>query len=596
MEFRILGPLEVEEAGRPLPLGGAKQRALLALLLLHANEVVSSDRLIDELWGGSPPESGRTALQVHVSQLRKLLDPDATRGDRELLVTRAPGYVLRVEPDSIDLTRFEALVAAGKVALARGDAEAAREQLVGALALWRGRPLADLESLPFAQAEAHQLEELRLAALEERVDADLALGSHAELVPELERLVLQEPLRERLRAQLMLALYRSGRQAEALDVYRRGRRELAEGLGLEPGEELQRLERAILNQDPALSAPPRHEAAATAEARAHPDRRRRWSARRGRFVAALGAAVLAGAVAAAVALSRGSGHAVVVSSNSLGVIDARTNRVVAEIRVGSQPSAVAVGEGAVWVANTGDGTVSRVDPKSRTVVETIGIGAPVIDVAAGDGAVWTANGSDGTVTEIDPKTNTVVQTIDLRGPDELAPDETHAVAIGAGAVWVAKGSRRIVRIDPLTGLIAATIDVRAQPADVAVSGDAVWTATSAERVLRIEPRTNQVVAEAAVGYPGSVAAGPDAVWVGTFPTTVWRIDPISTTVAGTVETRVGGIAVALAPGAVWIADGRSILRVDPRTNAVKTRIRLGATATDLAADAKALYVAAAPSS
>jgi DNA-binding beta-propeller fold protein YncE len=166
--------------------------------------------------------------------------------------------------------------------------------------------------------------------------------------------------------------------------------------------------------------------------------------------------------------------------------------------------------------------VSRIAPKSRSVVETIGIGAPVIDVAAGDGAVWTANGSDGTVTEIDPRTNAVVQTIDLRGPDQLAPDETHAVAIGAGAVWVAKGSREIVRIDPGTGLVTA-IDVRAQPADVAVFGDSVWTATSAERVLRIEPRTNRVVAEAAVGYPGSLAAGPGAVWVGTFPTTVWRI-------------------------------------------------------------------------
>jgi DNA-binding SARP family transcriptional activator len=216
MEFRILGPLEVDEAGQLLPLGGTKQRALLALLLLHANEVVSRDRLIDELWGGSPPESGRTALQVHVSQLRKLLDPDATRGDEELLVTRAPGYALRVGRESIDLGRFEALVAAGKAKLAEGNAEEAHEHLAGALALWRGRALADLEAVPFAQAESHRLEELRLAALEERLDADLALGRNAELIPELERLVAQEPLRERLRGQLMLALYRCGRQSAAL--------------------------------------------------------------------------------------------------------------------------------------------------------------------------------------------------------------------------------------------------------------------------------------------------------------------------------------------------------------------------------------------
>jgi YVTN family beta-propeller protein len=433
---------------------------------------------------------------------------------------------------------------------------------------------------------------LRLGALEERVDADLALARHAELVPELERLVSQEPLRERVRAQLMLALYRCGRQAEALDVYRRARRELAEELGLEPGEELQRLERAILNQDPALSPPPRETVASATTGR--PGRPRLRGARRGRLVAALGAVVLAGAAAAGVVLSRGPGHGVVVAPNSLGVIDPRTNQVVADVSVGSRPSAVAIGEGSVWVANSGDGTVSRIDQKSLVVVETIGIGAPVIDVAAGDGAVWTANGSDGTVTEIDPRTNAVVQTIDLRGPDELAPDETHAVAVGAGGVWVAKGAREIVRIDARTGLLAATIDVGAQPADVAVSGDSVWTATSAERVLRIEPRTNRVVAEAAVGYPVSIAAGPGAVWVGTFPTTVWRIDPASTTVAGTLETRGGAAGVAIAPGAVWVADGRWILRIDPRTNAVKSRIRVGAAAADVAAGTTAVYVAAAP--
>jgi DNA-binding SARP family transcriptional activator len=253
MEFRILGPLEVEEAGRLLPLGGAKQRALLAILLLHANEVVPRDRLIDELWGGAPPDTATTALQVHVSQLRKLLDPAATRGDEELLVTRTPGYVLRVEPAQLDLRRFEALVAEGKAALAKGDAESARERLAEGLALWRGRPLSDLDSAPFARAEGLRLEELRLAALEERIEADLALGRHADLVSELEGLVVHHPLRERLRGQLMLALYRCGRQADALDAYRKGRRLLDEELGLEPGEALQRLERAILNQDPALA-------------------------------------------------------------------------------------------------------------------------------------------------------------------------------------------------------------------------------------------------------------------------------------------------------------------------------------------------------
>jgi YVTN family beta-propeller protein len=602
MEFRILGPLEVEEAGRLLPVGGTKQRALLALLLLHANEVVSRDRLIEELWGGSPPESGRTALQMHVSQLRKVLDPGATRGDEELLVTRAPGYVLRVERERIDLGRFETLVAAGRTALADGDAEGAREQLAGALALWRGHPLADLDSLPFAEAEALRLEELRLAALEERIDADLALGRHAELVAELERLVSQEPLRERLRGQLMLALYRSGRQAEALEVYRKARQALAEELGLEPGEALQRLERGILNQDPSLAPPSPRSTATTADADARPpaavrtEQPPRRILRRGRLIAAVGVVVLAGAAAAAVALSRSSGHEIVVAADSLGVIDPRANRVVASIPVGSQPSAVAVGYGAVWVANSADGTVSRVDPKSRRVIETIGVGAPVIDIATGAGAVWTANGTEGTISEIDPRTNSVVQSIDLRGSDALAPDETHAVAVGAGSVWVAKGAREIVRLDPRTGFVTATIDVGAQPADVAVLPDSVWTATSAERVLRIEPRTNRVVAEAPVGFPVSIATGPETVWVGTFPNTVWRIDPSSTTVAGTVEPSGAAVGIAARPESVWLADGRRVLRVDPGTNTIVRRIRIAAIAADVAADANAVYVAAgAPS-
>ena len=235
MEFGILGPLEVTEDGRPLALGGTKQRSLLAMLLLHANEAVSRERLIDALWDGQPPGSAATALQVYVSQLRKVLDPGATRGGQELLVTRAPGYALQVEAEQLDLRRFERLLSEGRGALARGEAATARTALAEALALWRGAPLADLDTVPFAQREAPRLEELRLAALEERVDADLALGRHADLVAELEPLTAAHPLRERLRGQLMLALYRAGRQADALAAYQEGRRALVDELGLEPG-------------------------------------------------------------------------------------------------------------------------------------------------------------------------------------------------------------------------------------------------------------------------------------------------------------------------------------------------------------------------
>jgi DNA-binding SARP family transcriptional activator len=241
MDFRLLGPLEVVERDRSLALGGAKQRSLLAVLLLHANELVSADRLIDELWGQSPPATAAKSIQVYVSRLRKEL------GDGRL-ETRAPGYLLRVDPSELDLARFRRLTADATAA----EAEEAAGKLREALGLWRGPALADLAYEPFAQAEIIRLEELRWAALEQRVDADLACGGHAELVGELEALVAQHPLRERLRAQLMLALYRSARQAEALDAYRTARRELSEELGLEPSEELRRLEQAILRHDPAL--------------------------------------------------------------------------------------------------------------------------------------------------------------------------------------------------------------------------------------------------------------------------------------------------------------------------------------------------------
>ena len=241
--------------GRPLPLGGPRQRALLALLLLRANQVVSSDALLDELWPEEQPLAGRAALRVRVSQLRKALGA-------ELVVTRPPGYLLTVPPEQVDLHRFERLAAEARSEPPERAAELLRE----ALALWRGDPLAELAYESFAQPEIGRLKEVRLAALELRVEADVALGRHAELVPELEAAVATNPLRERLRGQLMLALYRSDRQAEALAVYQDARRALVDGLGIEPGRTLHELEAAILRQDPELDYEP------TATAPAPPER------------------------------------------------------------------------------------------------------------------------------------------------------------------------------------------------------------------------------------------------------------------------------------------------------------------------------------
>jgi DNA-binding SARP family transcriptional activator len=244
MDFRLLGPLEVFEDNRPLPLGGVKQRSVLAVLLMHANELVTADQLIDEIWGGTPPAKAAKNIQVQVSRLRKVLDSGR--------VTTGPGgYVLHLEAHESDVARFERLAAEA----AGAPPQPAGDKLREALALWRGPALADLAYEGFAQPEIARLEEMRLVALVQRIDADLALGRHTELVGELEGLVARHPLQERLRYLLMLALYRSARQAEALEAYRVARSELSEELGLEPSEQLRQLEQAILRQDPSLDLP-----------------------------------------------------------------------------------------------------------------------------------------------------------------------------------------------------------------------------------------------------------------------------------------------------------------------------------------------------
>ncbi len=248
----MLGPLEVRRGGEVVPIGAAKQRALLAMLLLHANEVVSTDRLVDALWGEQPPARPDKALQVYVSQLRKLL-AGAPAGPA--LVTRAPGYVLELPAEALDASRFERLTGDGRQALAQQEPARAADRLDEALALWRGPALADLAYEPFAQAAIGRLEEQRLMAEEDRIEAGLALGEHTRLSGRLEELVAEHPLRERLRGQLMLALYRAGRQADALAVFQDGRRALVDELGIEPGRELRALHQAILQQDSGLELP-----------------------------------------------------------------------------------------------------------------------------------------------------------------------------------------------------------------------------------------------------------------------------------------------------------------------------------------------------
>ena len=467
MQIRILGPLEVSDDRRVVELGAGRQRALLALLALHAREIVATDRLIDELWGGSPPATAAKALQNLVSQLRRSLGADS-------IATRPPGYSLRLDADDLDARRFERLAAEGHRMLAE-DPGRAGHTLREALGLWRGPALADFAYEDFAQTRDH-------ATRRAPARGDSRIGStrtwqwveRRSWFPSSSRSCAAHPLRERLRGQLMLALYRSGRQADALEAYRSGRRLLDEELGLKPADELQRLERAILNHDPSLESP----VVAAAERPSVAQRRR--------------------------ASSRTQAP---VPPDSVAVIDPQRSRVVGHVLVGRRPVALAIGHGSVWVANTDDGTVSRIDPDRREVIRTIGIGAPAIDLAVATDAVWVANGSDGTVSRIDPSADAVVETIDLRGSSELVWNPTYAVDADDDSVWIAAGPHHVLRIDPTTNEPSAIIDVGHVPVGVALGEEALWVVTTAERALRIEPHTNTATAEVPIGYPVALTAG-----------------------------------------------------------------------------------------
>ena len=310
MEYRILGPLEVVDEGEPVSLGRLKERLVLAVLLLHPNEFVSRERLIDELWGESPPPTARKAVNVYVSQLRKVL----TRNGLDPIATADGGYRFRIEPGELDSIRMERLLATARERVTAGELEAAAELLGEALALWRGPTLAGLLLESHGRDVVARLDELRLAALMDRIDCDLGLGRHAQVLGELQVLVGEHPLRERLRAQQMLALYRADRQADALEAYADARRTLVDDLGIEPSDALQRLQQAILRHDPALEAPtgtaaingtalapaPAEDAAA---ATPPPRSRRRLPALRRRYLIAAGLAAVAAVAALAAVLS-----------------------------------------------------------------------------------------------------------------------------------------------------------------------------------------------------------------------------------------------------------------------------------------------------
>jgi YVTN family beta-propeller protein len=611
-EFGILGPLEVRRAGRAVPLGGPRQRAVLALLLLEANRVVSMDRLAEDVWGGRPPEGWATTLQTYVFHLRRALEPDRARGVAGgVLVTRDRGYLLRVDREHLDAALFEDGFAAGRAALDAGRCGEAAQTLGTALERWRGPVLADLADYAFARPEAARLEELRLAALEARIDADLALGRHHALTAELERLAGGHPLRERLHEQLMLALYRCGRQAEALAAYRRVRGLLAGELGIDPGEPLQRLHGSVLAHDPALDwsggrqAPAEGQRSgpgtpATSPAPGRPGlrpagRRREldWVRRRARRLLVIGSALAVAAAACIVAVARPwAGGPTGLPPNSVGLIDSSGGRVGEPVMVGS-PNSLAYGGGSVWAVDSANDRVSRIDPATHAVVQQIPVGSAPSAVTVTGGDVWVANSGDGTVSRISGAANEVVDTI----PVGNVPV---AIASGPSGVWVAnQGDDTVRRIDPATDLPARPIAVGAHPAGIAVGPDAIWVANSGDgTVSRIDPATGNVSSPISVGAgPADIAVTSSAVWVAnSLDLSVTKINPRTARVTDTIPVGDGPHAIAAGSDGVWVSDefDATLDLIDPRASRVIRALPVGSSPQGLALTPSGVWVGARP--
>ena len=505
--------------------------------------------------------------------------------------------MLRVPPEGLDVRRFEALLEQGRRELASGEAERASLTLRDALALWRGPALADLALEPFAQTEIARLEELRLTALEARIEADLALGRQDSLVAELETLVSAHPYREGLRAQLMLALYRSGRQAEALETYRRAWRTFSDELGIEPGPRLQELEGAILRHDSSLEAPgpeaPRTREEESIETVRQPRRLPRSTlALAATLVLVIAAALLALVVATRDSSGRSTGPVELVG-DSVAVIDPGTDTIVGEIPVGGKPVGPAVGEGSVWVGNRDDSTLLRIDPRSLDVMRTIGLPVAPTDVEVGAGSVWVL--SDWAVLRVDPATNDVVDTVPL--PRGSGQQRWSHMEVGGNAVYVCScvpvPSRGLVRIDPVTRDMAY---VRKGPVgQIAYGEGALWALTGyeADTIERIDPESNAAVATIPLervgewhGYRPRIAVGEGAIWVA-FRHSLWRISPATNRFVGSVPVGIeaaGSVpvgqtegSVAAGYGALWIMGfGDGVLRrFDPVSQTVAKTIPLG---------------------
>jgi YVTN family beta-propeller protein len=593
LEFGILGPLRVLHAGAPLPLGGPQQRAVLALLLVHAEEVVAVARIADELWGERPPAGFATTIQTYVFHLRAALEPGRSRGaPGAVLVTEAGGYRLYPGDGTVDAAAFEQGVRSGRALLAVLDYEHAAAKLQQALGLWRGSVLSDISDYEFVGTVAARLEQLRLDATEARIEAELALGRHRSLVHELDQLVADHPLRERLQAQRMLALYRCDRQSDALASYRSIHGLLRDELGVEPGPELQRLHHAVLKHDPQLTVQPLRPEHGSARVHQEASDATPVTRRRGRWRWIIGGALAAAVVVAAatvgvISYARPSSLRS-LPANSIAAIEPN-GRLHSVVLTGQNPDGIAYGAGALWIANTADGTVSRVDPGKHQVVQTIKVGSAPESIAVWDKDVWVANSGDGTVSRINVDTNDVVQQITVGNLPT-------AVAAGASGVWVANsGDGTVDRIDSGTGAVTKRIPVGGSPDGIAVDDHTVWVANGRDGTASPIDATTSIL-----GSPIQVGAGPkglavtsDSVWVANqFDLTVSRIDITARRVVATIPVGDGPNSIVAAGRAVWVGDefGGAITRIDPATDHAVRRVVLGASPHGLAVVGKSVWV------
>ncbi len=584
LEFRVLGDVEVVVNGRPLALGGRKSRELLAFLLLHGNETVSQTRIVEALWGDDAPLTVEASLRVSVSKLRKTLEPV---GARDFLETRPAGYVLRVERDLVDTGQFELLATAGRRDLAQGAADEASTHLRNALALWRGEPFEVIANLADADVERRRLGEIRLDTQDDLSQAQLALGLHNDIVPELEALVAQQPARERRAAQLMLALYRCGRQADALEVYRSLRTALRDELGLEPGPDLRALEQAILRQDPELSAP-----VVGVSANSRPDGLPSHSRRRmllWAVVVALGSLIACALLWIVVGSSATS---VALNPNSAVVIDQHSRDVGASAPTGSFPLEVVLAGGSASISNSEEDTVTQVDVRTRRVVRTIGLGFEPTGVSAGGGAVWVVGGYDHQLARIDTADGLIRLRVSFEerlGPLPAGYERGVAgVAVGAGGVWVAHGVE-LTLFDARTGAPLRTVRAGGPWAGhIAVGAGSVWVAydgrlTPSGRVDypaldAVDPATGRRRARIPlVSGVGDIEVADHAVWVALpIGDAVWLIDPRRLTVASTVSVGEDPVSIAVDDG-LWVSNGEdsTVTLFDQRSASKLAEIPVG---------------------